>query len=112
MMRHHRLLVGGAHLEHQPIAHHREMQPIGPAVVADRLERIGFQEIVDRDRALVLDVGVGATDRALVERDLDQPAVGPLYGHRLLSRIATERAWAARPSASPSAMAAGPSAAS
>src|SRR5262249_56724156 len=80
---------------------------------ADRCERVVLEQVVDRHRALVLDVGAGAADRALVERDLDEAllALGR-RAHRRLSRIATERAWADRPSASPSAIAAGPSAAS
>src|SRR5271166_4974978 len=59
----------------------------------------------------MLDVGIGAADRALVEVHPDQTI---LIGcvHRLLSRSATERAWALSPSASPSAIAAGPSSAS
>src|SRR5215469_3957771 len=114
MMGDDRLLVGGAHLEHEPVAHHREMQPVGPAVVPDRLERVLFEEVVDRDRALVLDVGAGAADRALVDGHLDEAAIfgGSFRVHCRLSRIATDRAWALRPSASPSAIAAGPSAAS
>ena len=48
------------------------MQPVRPAVVADRRERVVLEQVVDRDRALVLDVGAGAADRALVERDLDE----------------------------------------
>src|SRR5262249_54555557 len=64
----------------------------------------------DRDRPLVLDVRVGAPDRVLVERQLDEPVVARRrrVAHCRLRRIATERAWAARPSASPSAIAAGP----
>ncbi len=86
----------------------------GPAVVVERREGVVLEQIVDRDRALVLDVAVGAADRILVERDRDQ-AVGIVLGvrgagHRGLRRIATERAWASSPSASPSAIAAGPSA--
>ena len=40
-----------------------------------RLEReaVLLQEIEDGDLALVLDLGVGAADRGLVERHLDQP---------------------------------------
>src|SRR5262249_55230268 len=77
--------------------------------------RIVFEEIIDRDRALVLDVGRGAADRAFVERHLDETLLGIglfRFAHLRLSRIATERACASRPSAMPSAMAAGPSLAS
>ena len=41
-----------------------EMQRIGPAVVADRREGVLLDQIVDRDRALVLQVGAAAADRA------------------------------------------------
>jgi hypothetical protein len=49
----------------------------------------------------VLDVGVRAADRILVERDRNE-AIGALFGlgvagHRGLRRIATERACASRP---------------
>ena len=55
-----------------------EMQRVRPAVVADRRERIVLEQIVDRDRALVLDVGTGAADRSLVERHRDEPVAGRL----------------------------------
>src|ERR1019366_10826552 len=83
--------------------------------MADRLEGVLLEQIVDRDLALVLDILVGAADRFLVEGDGDQALLHRSRrrfrcAHRRLRRIATERAWAERPSASPSAMAAGPSA--
>src|SRR5262245_21704723 len=114
MMGDDRGLVGGAHLEHEAVAHHREMQPVRPALVADRRERVLLEQVVDRDRALVLDVGARAPDRVLVERDLDEVLLARCRrgAHRRLSRIATERACAASPSASPRAIAAGPGAAS
>ena len=90
-----------------------EMQRVGPPVVADRRERVLLDQVVDRDRALVLDVRAGAADRGLVERDRDEALPDRLVlvaAHRRLRRIATERAWASSPSASPSAIAAGPSA--
>src|ERR1043165_5731970 len=89
------------------------MQRVWSAIIIGRRERILFQEIVDRDRALMLDVGRGAADRAFVERHLDETLLcfvelGRL-AHLRFSRIATERACASRPSALPSAIAAGPS---
>src|ERR1051325_9317207 len=62
----------------------------------------------------MVDVWAGTADRLLVEIDGDKPVgIGGLgCAHRRLRRMATERAWASRPSASPSAMAAGPSFAS
>ena len=44
----------------------------GPRVVAVRRERVLLEQIVDRDRALVLDVGARAADRSLVERHRDE----------------------------------------
>ena len=90
----------------------RKMQRVRSAVVIDRRECVVFQEIVDRDRTLVLDVRTGAADRAFVQRDLDEaPRRTALVraGHLRFSRIATDRACASRPSAWPNAMAAGPS---
>src|SRR5262249_33527265 len=112
-MRDHRRAVFMTDIEHQPAAVDAQMQRERPFRIAVRRKAVLFDEIVDRDRALVLDVGVGAADRALVERDGDQTLCGMLSlaarrTHRGLNRIATERAWAVRPSASPSAIAAGP----
>ena len=94
-----------------------EMQRERTALVADRREGVLLEQIVDRDRALVLDIGPGAADRVLVERHRDEATCDCLglprsasARHRGLKRIATERAWASSPSASPSAIAAGPSA--
>ena len=71
-MRHHRRAVLKADVEHQPVAVDAQMQRVGTAVVADRREGVLLEQIVDRDRALVLDVRVGAADRFFVERDGDQ----------------------------------------
>src|SRR5262249_48142642 len=74
-----------------------------------------LEEVIDRDRAFVLDVGTRAADRSLVQRHRHQlvgfAAGGSVWRrHRGLKRSATERACASSPSASPSAIAAGPSA--
>jgi hypothetical protein len=51
----------------------RQFQPVGPlAGVADRLEAVLLDQVEDRDRALMLDVGRGAADR-FVQLDVDQP---------------------------------------
>ena len=39
----------------------------GPILVAERLKDVVLDQVVDGDRALVLDLGPGAADRALVE---------------------------------------------
>jgi hypothetical protein len=53
----------------------REAQVVRPAKVADRHEMIFFEEIEDRDGALMLHVRVPAHDASLVEMDLGDPAV-------------------------------------
>src|SRR5579871_636595 len=108
-----RRAVGGADVEHQAIARNAELQCVGALVVAGRLELVLGQQIVDGDRALVLDVAARAPDRGLIERDGGKAiAAFPAWCacHYLLSRMATERAWASSPSAVPSAMAAPPNA--
>src|SRR5262249_37828303 len=77
-----------------------------------RRELVLLQEVEDRHRPFVLDVGVAAHHATLVEVDLDDP----LHGHGgrgrqppdRLSGSATERACASSPSASASVIAAGP----
>src|SRR5437588_11673738 len=86
------------------------MQRVRSARMPDRREAVLLDEVVDRDRALVLDVGARATDRAFIEDDGDQAMRRGARAHRRLRRMATERACASSPSALPSAIAAGPSA--
>ena len=47
-------------------------------------EVVVFQEIEDGDAALVLDLGIAADDRALVERQVDDlvAVVSRRFGHR------------------------------
>src|SRR3954468_1598019 len=112
-MRHHGRAILEPDVEHEAIFGDRQMQCVWAAVMVDRRERVVFEQIVDRDRALMLDVGTGAADRAFVQRDLHEALGGQIAlrraAHLRLSRMATERACASRPSACPSAMAAGPS---
>src|SRR6516164_7828470 len=98
-------------VEHQSVAGDRQIERIRAALVATRTKRVLLEQIVDRDRALMLDVRIGAPDRAFVEVHPDQ-AIWVGHRHRRLSRSATERACALSPSASPSAIAAGPISAS
>src|ERR1700744_2180707 len=64
----------------------------------------------------MLDIAGAGADRVLVQGHLDQPPPRVIgrrrLGHRRLSLMATERACAPRPSASPSVIAAGASRAS
>ena len=46
------------------------------AVMAERVEMILLEQVEDRDPPLLLDVGIAAQDRALVELDVDDPLVG------------------------------------
>ena len=59
-------------VEHQPLFDDRQRQLVGPAGMADRLEVVFLQEIENRDRAFVLDIGRGPAD-ALVEFDIARP---------------------------------------
>ena len=85
-----------AHGEHQAIVGERQAQRIGAGVVRFEREAVLLQEIEDGDLALMLDLGLCAADRGLVERHLDQPRLvrpGPklfavvLLAHGLVSWV-------------------------
>src|SRR5215472_7497957 len=102
-------------VEHQAVAGNSNMQRKRPAaVVTIGRKEILLDQVVDRDRALVLDVRAGPPDRFLVQRHRDDAVGGLIPGGRLahvrLRRSPTDREWASSPSALPSAIAAGPSA--
>src|SRR3984893_5026701 len=113
-VRHHGRAVLAADIESEAIAGDTEMQREGTPVGALRREQVLLDQVVDRDRALMLDVGTGTADRFLIERDCDDAAFRIVSwrrrGHGRLRRIPTERAWASSPSALPSVIATGPSA--
>src|SRR5215831_4914544 len=114
-MRHHRLAIRAPDVEHEARSADAQMQRKRPVVVVVRRKGIVFEQIVDRDGTLLLDVGIRAANRIFVERHRDEAVLLSLGRalracHRGLKRIITERAWPSSPSASPSAMAAGPSA--
>src|SRR5260370_5729069 len=107
--------VGAPDVEQEARSGDAQMQRKRPLVVVVRGNGIVFEQIVDRDCTLVLDVGIGAPNRMFVQSHRDEAvllSVGRALRacHRGLKRIITERAWPSSPSASPSAMAAGPSA--
>src|SRR4051812_11692395 len=112
-MRHHRRAVFVADVEYETVLGNGKMQRVWPAIVIDRRERIVFQQIVNRDCTLVLDILRRAADRAFVECHLDETLLRLIglrgLSHLRLSRIATDRACASRPSALPSEIAEGPS---
>ena len=56
----------------------------GPVGRAFRREQVLLDQIVDRDRALMLDVGPGTPDRFLVERHRDDAIVA---GPRLVAGL-------------------------
>src|SRR5258708_25506915 len=112
-MSHHRSAALAADIEHEARSGNTQMQRKRSVLIVVRGKGIVFEQIVDRDFTLVLDVGIGAPDGRLVERDRDEAAllsVGRALraGHRGLRRIITERACASSPSASPKAIAAWP----
>ena len=88
--------VLAADVEHQAVAGDAEMQGVRPAAGPFGREHVGFDQIVNRNRALVLDVRPGTADRLLIERHRDDAIVGVILwcrvGHDRLRRIPTDRA--------------------
>jgi len=62
VMRDHWRAIGKLDVEHQPVAGDRQRKFVRPTLVTAGMERIVFQQVVDRDRTLMFDVGVGAAD--------------------------------------------------
>jgi hypothetical protein len=79
-MRDHRRAVGAADVEHEAASGDAQMQRERAAVVVLGRKGVVLEQVVDRDRTLVLDVGVGAADRILIERDRDETLAGFLAG--------------------------------
>src|SRR5690349_14219317 len=86
------------------------MQVKRPFERAARNEAVLGEEIGDRDRPLMLDIGVAADDAMFVERNLGDALLAARHCQLSprLRRMAIERAWASSPSASASVIAAGP----
>ena len=113
-MRHHRRAVGATDIESKARAGNAQVQRERSLLVV-RGKGVVLEQIVDGDRTLVLDVGIGAADGRFVEGDRNEAVLLAMRRARRachwgLKRIVTERACASSPSASPSAIAAGPSA--
>src|SRR6516165_6819022 len=111
----HRRAVRAPDVKHEARSADAQMHRKRPLVIVVRGKGIVFEQIVDRDCTLVLDVGIRPANRIFVERHRDEAVLLSLGHalracHRGLKRIVTERAWPSSPSASPNAMAAGPSA--
>src|SRR5690606_347482 len=116
-------------VEQQAVVLHPDVQRIRAARMANRGKAVVLDQIFDRDRAFAGDATADAPHRAAIQRDGDEAALAGLCdvfsrrrrrtagvvmrgGRHLGSRRrATEGAGASSPSASPSAMAYGPSAA-
>src|SRR5436190_10755277 len=113
-MRHHRRSVLAANIEYEPVAGDADVQRERSVIDTLRREQILLDQVVDGDRAFVLDIGAGTPDRFLIERHRDDAVLRIIpwrrFGHGRLRRSPTERAWASRPSALPNVIAAGPSA--
>src|ERR1700684_600672 len=97
-MRHHGRAVLAADIEHQPVAADADMQSERPAIDAIRRKQVLLHQVIDRDRALVLDVRAGPPDRFLIERHRDDAVLRIVLwwrmGHGRLRRSPTDRAWA------------------
>jgi hypothetical protein len=63
-----------ADVEAEPLLDEREVEGVRPAVMIRQAEGVRFQDVVDRDRALVLLVRVAAADGGFVERQRDEAA--------------------------------------
>src|SRR6266404_750821 len=63
-------VVGAADIEDQPVVLDAESEMERPIIAGDRREAVLLQQVEDGDRALVLDIGIAAHHRLLVERDL------------------------------------------
>src|SRR2546426_7703126 len=92
-------------VEHEARSADAQMQRKRPLVVVVRGKGIVFEQIVDRDCALVLDVGIRAPNRILVESHRDEAvllSVGRALRacHRGVEGSITGRAWPDRTSAS------------
>src|SRR5215203_2818704 len=114
-MRHYRGAIGAADVKNQSVAGNAQMQLEGTGPAVHRRKSVVLDQVVNCDRTLMLDVGPRAADRIFIEHHPDETggfSVGAALraGHFGLKRIATERACASSPSASASAIAAGPSA--
>src|SRR3546814_7695690 len=64
----------------------REREPIGAGIAVvmrpPRREMIAFEQIVDRDPALLLDIRAAPQDGTLVELHVDDPRIGHAVAYR------------------------------
>src|SRR5665213_829017 len=102
-MRH---VVFEMNIEDQPVLLNTENEMVRTTFRANEPEAVAFQQIVDRDLTLLLDLARAMHNGAFVERDRCEAEPG-FVRHRL-SRAAMDRACASSPSASASVMASGP----
>ena len=62
----------GADVENQPVTDYLNGEAIGPTVMAGRAKAIFLDQVIDGDRALVLDIARSRRDRMFVEQDFYQ----------------------------------------
>ena len=74
-------------LDREPALLDPQPDPVG-AVMAGDVEAVPLEQVENGDSPLLLDIGVAAQDRPLVEDDVDDPGVG--HG-RLLAGAASAR---------------------
>ena len=67
-----RLAAGIADGEHQPVVGQRELERVGAGIVRLEREAVLLEQVENGDLPLMLDLGIVAADRSLVEGDLDQ----------------------------------------
>ena len=60
--------------QHQSIFSDRKVEAVGSIVMTDQLELVGFEDVENSNLALVFNVGVLASDRSLIEVDLEKPS--------------------------------------
>jgi hypothetical protein len=82
-VRDHRRAVGKPDIEHEAVAIDAEIERIRTALVTGRAEGVLLNQVVDRDRTLMLNVGTRTADRRLVERHRHQTAGIAVVGTRV-----------------------------
>src|SRR5262245_24056659 len=94
-----RILLGDG--ETQPVLDEPQGELVGAAGAAFQLEPVALQDIEDRYLALVLDAGITAPDRGLVEMDGNEPGLGVgIDGWLEHGRLSGRLSWAAHRDAS------------
>src|SRR5690606_2938921 len=64
--------------EHEPVLKDAECQLVRTVIAALERERVGVEDVVDRDLALVIDVRICAPDGLLIQLERDEPRRAPV----------------------------------